>query len=94
MAELADALDLGSSGESRAGSTPVIRIRFYQGSLRYVMNLFYCFKPLFIRVLKQSLDLWRFTTIYKNTLKKRLKVAPKVAPRVAPIDAWSGVLIN
>ena len=26
MAELADALDLGSSGESRAGSTPVIRI--------------------------------------------------------------------
>ena len=25
MAELADALDLGSSGESRAGSTPVIR---------------------------------------------------------------------
>ena len=28
MAELADALDLGSSGESRAGSSPVIRI-FY-----------------------------------------------------------------
>ena len=26
MAELADALDLGSSGESRAGSSPVIRI--------------------------------------------------------------------
>ncbi len=25
MAELADALDLGSSGESRAGSSPVIR---------------------------------------------------------------------
>ena len=25
MAELADALDLGSSGNSRAGSTPVIR---------------------------------------------------------------------
>ena len=25
MAELADALDLGSSGKSRAGSTPVIR---------------------------------------------------------------------
>ena len=31
MAELADALDLGSSGESRAGSTPVIRTVFYQG---------------------------------------------------------------
>ena len=28
MAELADALDLGSSGESRAGSTPVIRTSF------------------------------------------------------------------
>ena len=28
MAELADALDLGSSGESRAGSSPVIRIKF------------------------------------------------------------------
>ena len=27
MAELADALDLGSSGESRAGSSPVIRTR-------------------------------------------------------------------
>ena len=27
MAELADALDLGSSGESRAGSSPVIRIK-------------------------------------------------------------------
>lgn len=26
MAELADALDLGSSGNTRAGSTPVIRI--------------------------------------------------------------------
>lgn len=26
MAELADALDLGSSGNIRAGSTPVIRI--------------------------------------------------------------------
>ena len=25
MAELADALDLGSSGNTRAGSTPVIR---------------------------------------------------------------------
>ncbi len=28
MAELADALDLGSSGNTRAGSTPVIRIIF------------------------------------------------------------------
>ena len=27
VAELADALDLGSSGESRAGSSPVIRIK-------------------------------------------------------------------
>ena len=27
MAELADALDLGSSGNTRAGSTPVIRTR-------------------------------------------------------------------
>ena len=27
MAELADALDLGSSGESRAGSSPVIRTK-------------------------------------------------------------------
>ncbi len=27
MAELADALDLGSSGNTRAGSTPVIRIK-------------------------------------------------------------------
>ena len=26
MAELADALDLGSSGNTRAGSTPVIRL--------------------------------------------------------------------
>ena len=30
MAELADALDLGSSGESRAGSSPVIRIFLYK----------------------------------------------------------------
>ncbi len=28
MAELADALDLGSSGNTRAGSTPVIRTIF------------------------------------------------------------------
>ncbi len=28
MAELADALDLGSSGESRAGSSPVIRTQW------------------------------------------------------------------
>ncbi len=27
MAELADALDLGSSGQPRAGSSPVIRIK-------------------------------------------------------------------
>ena len=32
MAELADALDLGSSGESRAGSTPVIRKPFKRSS--------------------------------------------------------------
>ncbi len=32
MAELADALDLGSSGHPRAGSSPVIRIGpFYAG---------------------------------------------------------------
>ena len=30
MAELADALDLGSSGNTRAGSSPVIRSRFYE----------------------------------------------------------------
>ena len=33
MAELADALDLGSSGESRAGSTPVIRTFLFLPSL-------------------------------------------------------------
>ena len=32
MAELADALDLGSSGNPRAGSTPVIRTRFERSS--------------------------------------------------------------
>ena len=36
MAELADALDLGSSGNTRAGSTPVIRTIFlYTGSGLY-----------------------------------------------------------
>ncbi len=34
MAELADALDLGSSGESRAGSSPVIRIKKKHSHLR------------------------------------------------------------
>ena len=29
MAELADALDLGSSGNTRAGSTPVIRTTYF-----------------------------------------------------------------
>ena len=31
MAELADALDLGSSGNTRAGSTPVIRTNDKKG---------------------------------------------------------------
>jgi hypothetical protein len=34
VAELADALDLGSSGETRAGSTPVSRIRLKNKDLR------------------------------------------------------------
>ena len=32
MAELADALDLGSSVNRRAGSTPVIRIQYFRNS--------------------------------------------------------------
>ena len=39
VAELADALDLGSSGESRAGSSPVIRI---QKKYR-LKRCFFCF---------------------------------------------------
>ena len=40
MAELADALDLGSSVNRRAGSTPVIRIFFKAGAL-FVCQLFF-----------------------------------------------------
>ena len=36
MAELADALDLGSSGESRAGSSPVIRTKAKRSAQRGV----------------------------------------------------------
>ena len=39
MAELADALDLGSSVNRRAGSTPVIRI-FFQADALFVCQLF------------------------------------------------------
>ncbi len=31
MAELADAIDIGSSGNTRAGSSPVIRTFYYLG---------------------------------------------------------------
>jgi hypothetical protein len=43
MAELADALDLGSSVNRRAGSTPVIRIFFKAGAL-FVCQLFLIWK--------------------------------------------------
>ena len=36
MAELADALDLGSSGTSRAGSSPVIRITDASPAFRFL----------------------------------------------------------
>ena len=39
MAELADALDLGSSVNRRAGSTPVIRI-FFKADALFVCQLF------------------------------------------------------
>ena len=41
MAELADALDLGSSGLSRAGSSPVIRTTPAVSKLRIAGFLFY-----------------------------------------------------
>ena len=44
MAELADALDLGSSGNTRAGSTPVIRTQkktIYNDCLFYLLLSFY-----------------------------------------------------
>jgi hypothetical protein len=40
MAELADALDLGSSVNRRAGSTPVIRIFFQADALLCVSAFF------------------------------------------------------
>ena len=43
MAELADALDLGSSGESRAGSTPVIRTRHLSSILLNKIELFFIY---------------------------------------------------
>ena len=39
MAELADALDLGSSGHPRAGSSPVIRIKDPEGTFPAEMFL-------------------------------------------------------
>ena len=41
MAELADALDLGSSGNTRAGSTPVIRI--FKSTGNGISRYFFCF---------------------------------------------------
>ena len=40
MAELADALDLGSSGNTRAGSTPVIRI--FESTENGIFRCFFC----------------------------------------------------
>ena len=44
MAELADALDLGSSVPRRAGSSPVIRIKGFPGgnpfiNLKYIISI-------------------------------------------------------
>ena len=39
MAELADALDLGSSGQPRAGSSPVIRINGCSGRSELSVNI-------------------------------------------------------
>ena len=43
MAELADALDLGSSGLSRAGSSPVIRTKTKTSKKPGIMRFFGCF---------------------------------------------------
>ena len=40
MAELADALDLGSSGNTRAGSTPVIRM--FKSTGTGIFRYFFC----------------------------------------------------
>ena len=48
MAELADALDLGSSGVPRAGSIPVIRIQLRES---FIGSLF-CFKPALLKMLR------------------------------------------
>lgn len=40
MAKLADALDLGSSGETRGGSTPLGRIHVYS-SAKKAQHLYY-----------------------------------------------------
>ena len=52
MAELADAPDLGSGGNPRAGSTPVIRIsktelycRLHEVRFFYIMYGYRCIKP-------------------------------------------------
>ena len=44
MAELADALDLGSSGHPRAGSSPVIRIKDPEGTFpaEMFLRIFFC----------------------------------------------------
>ena len=44
MAELADALDLGSSVNRRAGSTPVIRIFFFKADALLCASAFLIWK--------------------------------------------------
>ena len=54
MAELADAPDLGSGGNPRAGSTPVIRTIFYKKLSTVVDSFFCCINPYKIRGCKPS----------------------------------------
>ena len=59
MAELADALDLGSSEATRVGSTPSTRTIFFQ--INNQIPLF-CFRSHFA----VSCVLWKFIAIFKS----------------------------
>ena len=48
MAELADALDLGSSGATRTGSIPASRTNIKKCLIKF--RLFYLYKDLYIHV--------------------------------------------
>ena len=56
MAELADALDLGSSGATRTGSIPASRTNIKKCLIKF--RLFYLYKDLYIHVWVKKYDFY------------------------------------